>query len=115
MLLSGVLQALEERNKLRKKLGKNKILPQAQTSIDIKTKQVQSKPKESPDSWDIFTVEKKREEIIVDGEEIIGDEGKVEGDGDKIVGDGEKAGGDAAMCKLINKLLLFYFLYRYML
>ena len=114
-----VFQALDKRNQLRQKLGKNKIAPQAQTDLDIKAEQIESTRKESPTSWDIFTVEeKKHEEVAVDtaqnvktkSEENVGNNvstGGIENVGDSVsTGEIDKAGGDAAMCELIFLFLL---------
>ena len=90
-----VLQALEERNKLRKKVGKNKILPQAPTDLEIKTERVETAPKGSPTSWDIFTVKKKIDENAVEDKEKT-----TKATSHENAGSDEKAGGDAALCKL---------------
>ena len=90
-----VLQALEERNNLRKKLGKNKIVPQAPTDLDVKIEREETAPKGSPTSWDIFTVEKKKEEIVVEDKEKTSKATSQEN-----AGSNEKAGGDASLCEL---------------
>ena len=96
-----VLQALEERIKLRKKLGKNKILPQASTDLDIKTERVERVPKGNPTSWDIFTVEKKKDEIVVEDKEKTTKATNQENAASSgYAGSDEKAEGDAALCKL---------------
>ena len=90
-----VFQALDKRNQLRQKLGKNKIAPQAQTDLDIKAEQIESTRKESSTSWDIFTVEEKKDEVeaVDTAEENVGD--------NVSTGGIEKAGGDAALCELV--------------
>ena len=95
---------MEKRNKLRKRLGKNQIVPQAQTDLDIETERIQSSPKERPTSFDIFTVEKKKYDIGVGDKEqtderiVVGDvnTGSVE----------EKAGGDAPICEYLYNLII---------
>ena len=99
-----IFQALEKRNKLRKKLDKNQIVPQAQTDLDIKTERIQSSPKERPTSFDIFTVQKKKDDIGV-GDKEQTDERIVGGD----VNTGcveEKAGGDVAICEYLYYLII---------
>ena len=103
-----ILQALEKRNKLRKRLGKNQIVPQAQTDLNIKEEQIQSSPKERPTSIDIFTVEKKKDDLVVGDTKQTAeakDERIVRGD----VNTGsleEKAGGDAAICEYLYYLFI---------
>ena len=105
---------MDKRNQLRQKLGKNKIVPQAQTDLDIKAEQVESTRKESPTSWDIFTVEEKKHEevaVVTDekvepkSEDNVGDNvstGGIEKVEDNVsTGEIDKAGGDAALCELI--------------
>ena len=117
---------MDKRNQLRQKLGKNKIAPQAQTDLDIKAEQIESIRKESPTSWDIFTVEeKKHEEVAVvtaekvepKSEENVGDNvstGGIEKVEDNVsTGEIDKAGGDAALCELIFLFLLFIFNFLY--
>ena len=97
-------QALEKRNKLRKRLGKNQVVPQAQTDLDIKAERIQSSPKERPTSYDIFTLEKRKDDIGV-GDKEQTDERIVGGD----VNSGsveEKAGGDAAICEYLYYLII---------
>ena len=98
-----VLQALEKRNKLRKRLGKNQIVPQAQTDLDITTERIQSSPKERPTSFDIFTVGKQKDGVDVGHTEQTTEvkEEQVVG-GDVNAGDVEKAGGDAEMCEYLS-------------
>ena len=97
-----VFQALDKRNQLRQKLGQNKIAPQAQTDLEIKAEQIVSTRKESPTSWDIFTVEeKKHEEVAVDTSKMAESKSE-ENVGDNVSTGGiEKVGGDAALCELI--------------
>ena len=105
-----IFKALEERNKLRKKVGKNKIAPQAQTDLDVKiekTERIETVRKESPTSWDIFTVEKKDEIVAGDikqREAELKSEQSVGGDSTTRSLE-EKAGGDTALCKFI----VFYY------
>ena len=101
-------QALDKRNQLRQKLGKNKIAPQAQTDLDIKAEQIESTRKESPTSWDIFTVEeKKQEEVAVDTAEKVESKSEEIVGGSVSIGEIQKAGGDAALCELIFLFYLF--------
>ena len=97
-------QALKARNKLRKKVGKNKIVPQAQTDLAIETERVLSPRKESPTSWEIFTVEKKEGEIVTEcKEQTDQSNGDHSVGADVNIGSLEKsrlvdnAGGDAAL------------------
>ena len=93
---------MEKRNKLRQKLGKNKIVPRAQTDLDIKAELIQSPPKQRPTSFDIFTVENKKDEVVVEDKEQTAEtkDERVVG-GDVNTGDVEKAGGDAAICEYL--------------
>ena len=93
---------MAKRNKLRKRLGKNQIVPQAQTDLEIETERIQSSPKEKPTSYDIFTVEKRKDAVIV-GDAEQTDEAKDEQvvRGDVNTGGVEKAGGDGALCKYL--------------
>ena len=93
---------MEKRNKLRKRLGKNQIVPQAQTDLEIEAERIQSSPKERHTSYDIFTVEKGKDAVAVGDtrqtaeakdEQVVG--------GDVTTGGVEKAGGDAAMCEYL--------------
>ena len=102
-----IFKALEERNKLRKKVGKNKIAPQAQTDLDVKiekTERIETDRKESPTSWDIFTVEKKEDEIVTGDTEQREAELKSK---QSVGGDSntrsleEKAVGDTALCEFV--------------
>ena len=97
------MQALKERNKLRKKLGKNKILPQAPTDLDIKTERVETRPKGSPTSWDIFTVEKKKDALAVEDKQQTSKATSLEnvGSAGKAGRDENAGGGDASLCKLM--------------
>ena len=95
-------QALEKRNKLRKRLGKNQIVPQAQTDLEIEAERIQSSPKERPISYDIFKVEKRKDAVVVgDAEQTVEtkDEQIVRGDANTV--GVQKAGGDAAMCEYL--------------
>ena len=101
-----IFKALEERNKLRKKVGKNKIAPQAQTDLDVKiekTERIETVRKESPTSWDIFTVEKKDEIVAGDIEEKEAELKSKQSVGSDSTTRSleEKAGGDTALCKFI--------------
>ena len=86
-------------------MGKNKIAPQAQTDLDVKiekTERIETVRKESPTSWDIFTVGKKEDEIVTGDTEQREAEFKSE---QSVGGDSntrsleEKAGGDTALCE----------------
>ena len=93
---------MAKRNKLRKKLGKNQIVPQAQTDLEIEAERIQSSPKEKPISYDIFTVEKRKDAVVVgDAEQTAEAKDEQVGGGDVNTGGVEKAGGDAAMCKYL--------------
>ena len=113
---------MDKRNQLRQKLGKNKIAPLAQTDLDIKAEQTESTRKESPTSWEIFTVEEKKDEKVAvvtaekvepKSEENVGDNVSTGGiekvEGNVSIGEIDKAGGDAALCELIFLFLLFIF------
>ena len=77
-------------------------MPQAQTHLDIKAERIQSSPKQRPTSFDIFSVENKNDEVVVEDKEQTAEtkDERVVG-GDVNAGDVEKAGGDAAICEFL--------------
>ena len=70
-------------------------MPQAATDLDIKIEREETAPKGSPISWDIFTVEKKKDEIVVEDKEETSKVTSYEN-----AGSDNKAGGDASLCEL---------------
>ena len=82
-------------------------MPQAQTTLDIKAECIQSPPKQRPTSFDIFTVENKKDEFVVEDKVQTAETKDVRVVGGSVnYGDVEKAGGDAAICEYLYCLLV---------
>ena len=76
-------------------------MPQAPTDLDVKIEREETAPKGSPTSWDIFTVEKKKEEIVVEDKEKTSKATSQENAASSgNAGSNEKAGDDASLCEL---------------
>ena len=67
-----------------------------------KAERIQSPPKQRPTSFDIFTVENKKDEVVVEDKEQTAEtkDERVVG-GDVNTSDVEKAGGDVAICEYL--------------
>ena len=77
-------------------------MPQAQTDLEIEAERIQSPPKERATSYDIFTVEKRKDAVVVgDAEQTVEAKNEQVVGGEVNTGGVEKAGGDAAMCEYL--------------
>ena len=77
-------------------------MPQTQTDLEIEAERIQSPPKEIPNSYDIFTVEKRKDAVVLaDSEQTAEAKDDQVVRGDVNTGGVEKAGGDAAICEYL--------------